>query len=317
MATTAAPVTLKTALGDYGHTLALRDGTLSSERVRFDYEDVTPILRAFPRMAALEPEFDLAEMAFSTYLLARAHGRRITALPIFPLRGFHHGAMIYRAASGIAGPAGLAGRRVGLRSMGQTTGVWVRGILASQYGLDLGAVTWVLVEQEHVREFVPQGPNIEKRPGANLMDMLGAGDIDATLAAGRFEESDEVKILIPEPMKAAHRWFRDEGIYPINHAIVVRDELLEANPWLAAEVFSLFQASKEAYVRRLERDGPAMPADQSWQSTATVVGDPLVHGLAPNRKVLDTIIGFARAQSLLTEDVALDDLFAAGTHELE
>lgn len=314
--TTATSLTLKTVVGTYGHTDALRDGTIASARVSLDHEEVTPVNRAFPRVVAQPPEFDVAELALTTYLLARAHGRKLTAIPIFPLRGFQHASMVYRVASGINAPADLAGKRVGIRSMGQTTGVWVRGILASQYGVDLDAVTWVLVEPEHVREFEPTG-NIERHEGGNLQAMFDAGEIDAMVASGRQQETDEAKLLIPDALEAAARWHRDEGVYPVNHTVVVRDELLEQHPWLGSELFSLFNQAKDAYMGRLHRDGPASAADQVVASDTAALGrDSLANGIGPNRPALEQLVGFARAQGILTHDVGVEQLFAAGTLEL-
>lgn len=314
--TTATSLTLKTVVGTYGHTDALRDGTVRSSLLALDHEQSAPVNRVFPRVVALIPEFDVAELAMTTYLLARAHGRKLTAIPVFVLRGFQHASIVYRVGSGINAPADLAGKRVGIRAMGQTTGVWLRGILASQYGVDLDAITWVLVEPEHVHEFHPTG-NIERREGGDLQQMFEAGEIDAMVASGRQQETGTAKLLIPNALEAAARWYHDEGIYPVNHTVVVRDELLEQHPWLGPELFSLFNQAKDAYLDRLRRDGPADAADQVVVGDTAVLGrDSLAHGLGPNRPAIERLVKFTRAQGIIAEDVAIAELFAPGTLDL-
>jgi len=142
---------LTTAIASYGHTRALKDGTIGSERVRLEHTEVSPITTAFRRMVR-ELAYDVSEMAFSTYLCARAYQKPITALPLFLLRRFEHGGMVYNVQSGIQSPTDLHGRRVGVRSYTLTPGVWIRGILQSAYGVDLHQVQWVLFGDEHVKE---------------------------------------------------------------------------------------------------------------------------------------------------------------------
>ena len=128
---------LKTALVTRGHTQALKDGTVRPRTFEFDFEEVPVIIQAFRRMVR-GLEFDISEMAITTYICARAHGKRFTALPIFPMRAFHHGAIVYNTKSGIRSPKDLEGRRVGVnRGYTVTTGVWARSILQHQYGVDL------------------------------------------------------------------------------------------------------------------------------------------------------------------------------------
>src|SRR5215510_5530449 len=144
---------LTTAIATYGHTRTLKDGTVHSERVVFKHVEVSPITSAFRRMVR-GLDFDIAEMALSTYLCARAYQNPITALPIFLLRRFEHGSIVYNTNSGIQAPLDLHGRRVGVRSYTLTPGVWVRGILQDVYGVDLQQVQWVLFGDEHVAEYV-------------------------------------------------------------------------------------------------------------------------------------------------------------------
>src|SRR4029453_1902451 len=155
---------LKTAVASYATTKARKGGSVPAPGVRFEHVEVSPIVAAFRRMVRTL-EFDVSEMAITTYLTAKAHGKAFTALPVFVMRPFHHSPIVYNVKSGVRAPKDLEGKKVGVRAYTVTTGVWARGILATEYGVDLDKVTWVVVDQEHVQEY--QKPaNVEERPGA-------------------------------------------------------------------------------------------------------------------------------------------------------
>ena len=185
---------LMTAIATYGHTRALKDGTIQSERVVLEHIDVSPITSAFRRMVRTLA-FDVSEMAFSTYLCARVYHKPITALPVFLLRRFEHGAMVYNVKSGIQAPLDLHGRRVGVRSYTLTPGVWIRGILQSAYGVNPQQVQWVLFGDEHVAEYVAPS-NVTSAPaGSDMVAMLLAGEIDAAIGVSGVD-APEIRPLI-------------------------------------------------------------------------------------------------------------------------
>ena len=307
-----APLSLKIATGNYGHTVPMKDGSVTSEKIAFEHVDVPVIITAFRRMIR-GLEFDVSEMALSTYLCARAHGLPITAIPIFLVRAFHHGSLVYSTKSGIASPKDLEGRRVGVRGYTVTTGVWARGILASQYGVDLGKVTWVVAGDEHVEAYKAPA-NVVSDPGdGDLGRMLDAGEIDAAVAAVK---NPDVKPMIPDPAAAAAKRFGEDGVYPINHTVVVKNELLAANPWLAQELFSLFKAAKGKYLESLAAGGPA--EDDIQARTREVVGnDPLPYGVEANRKTLETFFAYALDQKIIPRKVDVEEVFEPSTLKLE
>ena len=138
-----------------GNNQALKDGTVRPKTFEFAFEEVNPLIDAFRRMVR-GLEFDICEMAITTYICARAHGKRMTAIPVFIVRAFHHGAILVNAKAGIRTPKDLEGKRVGVnRGYTVTTGVWARGVLQEEYGVDLSKITWVLSGDEHVAEYVP------------------------------------------------------------------------------------------------------------------------------------------------------------------
>src|SRR5437899_7418782 len=209
---------LKTALGVRGHTQPLIDGTVKPRGFEFAFEDVPVIIKAFRRMVR-GLDFDICEMAMTTYLCARAHGKAFTAIPVFPMRAFHHGAIVYNIRSGVRTPKDLEGRRVGVnRGYTVTTGLWARSILQHEHGVDLDKVTWGLSGDEHVAEYRPPVNVIPIEPGKTLEAMLIAGEIAA--AIGVQVESPDVKPLIPNAKEAGYESLRTRGLYPINHTVV-------------------------------------------------------------------------------------------------
>lgn len=299
---------LTTAIATYGYTQPLKNGTLISERVALEHVEVVPITSAFRRMVR-KLEFDVAEMAFSTYLCARAYQKPITALPVFLLRRFEHGTIVYNVKSGMQSPDDLHGRRVGVRSYTLTPGVWARGILQSAYGVDLDRVQWVVFGDEHVQEYVAPSHVVSAPAGSDLVDMLLTGEIDAAIGV-RNVDSPDIRPLIPNTQQAAVAYYRQTGIYPISHLVVVKDALLAANSWLAEELFSLFQAAKEHYLVQLDGIGSLTPADASMQEMRQMIGrDPLLYGLTPNVKTIEAFIRFNVDQQVIPHPVEVEELF--------
>jgi 4,5-dihydroxyphthalate decarboxylase len=309
--------TLLTVTRTQGNNEALKTGAVTPQGFRFDFEEVPVLVRAFRRMVR-NLEFDVSEMALTTYLVARAHGVRFTAVPVFLVRGFHHGAIHRGTASEIRTPKDLEGRKVGVsRGYTVTTGVWARAVLAEEYGVDLDSVTWVLSGDEHVADYRPPG-NVEPiEPGKTLEEMLAAGELAAVIGAGI--DGPGVAPLIPDPAEAGFRALQQRGLYPINHLVVIRDELLRARPDVAVEVFDAFARAKRHYVERLRDGAIANPTatDRMYARVMETTGaDPLPYGLAPNHKTLDELIRTAVAQKILHRAPAVEDIFAPGTVDL-
>ena len=300
-----------------GNNEALKNGTVKPRTCEFEFVDVDPLIDAFRRMVR-GLEFDVSEMALTTYITARAHGKRFTALPIFLVRAFHHGAIVYNTKSGIKNPKDLEGRKVGVnRGYTVTTGVWARGILQHQYGVDLNTITWVLSGDEHVVEYRPPANVIPIEKGKKMADLVASGELPA--AIGVEIESPDVKPLIPNAAEAGLEALRSRGHYPINHLIVVKDDLLEAQPDLAPDIFHAFAEAKRDYVRRLEAGEIQRPTrvDELHRRVMEITGrDPLPYGIAPNRQVLDELIQYAFEQRIIRRQVTVEELFPPNTHAL-
>ncbi len=306
---------LKTVTRTSGPNAALKDGTVVPEGFAFDFEELPVLVQGFRRMVR-GLEFDVSEMALTTYLVAKAHGVRFTAVPVFLVRGFHHGAVQVLAGSDVRSPRDLEGRGVGVnRGYTVTTGVWARALLAQEHGVDLDAVTWVLSGDEHVESYRPPANVVPAPAGSTMEQLLRSGELAAVIGADL--DAPDVVPLLADPVEAGFSALRTRGYYPINHLVVIKDELLEARPELGAQVFDAFARAKQVYVDRLRSGEAATAADRtSLRVMETTGSDPLPYGLAPNRAVLEELLRSAVDQRILDRRVALDDVFARGTHDL-
>jgi 4,5-dihydroxyphthalate decarboxylase len=307
---------LKTVTRTQGNNQALKDGSVKPRSFAFDFVEVDPLIAAFRRMVQGN-EFDICEMALTTYICARAFGKPMTAVPVFLVRAFHHGAILANTKSGIRSPKDLEGKRVGVnRGYTVTTGVWARGVLEKEYGVDLSKITWVLSGDEHVAEYRPPANVVPIEPGKKMADMLAAGELAA--AIGVEVDSPDVRPLIPDAFEAGVAALRRRGLYPINHTVVIKNELIAAHPELAADVFDAFAAAKRAYLDRLEADLIEKPTemDALHKRVMQITGDPLPYGIAPNRQVIEELIGHALKQGIITRPVTVEELFVPSTRGL-
>lgn len=305
---------LTTLTRTQGANAALKSGEVRPRTVEFAFTEIPVLVRGFRRMVRTL-EFDVSEMALTTYLVAREHGVRFTALPVFLVRGFHHGAIHVRPGSGVREPKDLEGRRVGVnRGYTVTTGVWARAILSEQYGVDLGRITWVLSGDEHVESYRPPRNVVPLGSDRTLADGLAADELAAVIGVDSATAASAGFVpLIQDPEQAGYDALLRDGLYPINHLIVVRDELLEERPDLAADVFDAFTRAKDLYVRDLRADAIAQPTanDRVLRRVIELTGaDPLPYGLTPNRAILERLVGHAVDQGILTRPPAVDELFA-------
>ncbi|HLH77552.1 MAG TPA: ABC transporter substrate-binding protein [Candidatus Binataceae bacterium] len=311
-----ADLKLKTVTRTQGNNQALKDGTVKPRTFSFDFVEIPVLVDGFRRMVR-GLEFDISEMAITTYICARAHGKPFTAVPVFLVRGFHHGAILYNTKAGIRSPKDLEGKRVGVnRGYTVTTGVWARGILQDEHDVDLSRITWVLSGDEHVEEYRAPANVVPMEKGKKMADMLVAGELAA--AIGVEVDHPDVKPLIPNGLEAGLRALQRNGHYPINHTVVIKNELLAAYPELAADVFDTFSRSKQLYVERLKAGKIEKPTeiDEMHRRVMELTGAPLPYGVEPNRKVLEELIRHAVTQRIIDRSVAVEELFAPSTRAL-
>jgi 4,5-dihydroxyphthalate decarboxylase len=309
---------LRTVTRTQGNNRALKDCTVTPEAATFDFEEIPVLVQGFRRMVRTL-EFDVCEMALTTYLTAKAHGVRFTAVPAFLVRGFHHNAITVDTRHGITKPKDLEGKKVGVnRGYTVTTGVWARSILADEHGVDLDSITWVLSGDEHVEQYRPPANVVPAPAGRTLDEMLASGELAAVVGAEI--DSPDARPLIADPQAAAHAALVDRGLWPINHLVVIRDELLAQHPDLGRRVFDAFAESKQRYVEQLKAG--TLPeetkTDRMHRTVMELTGwdDPLPYGIEPNRKVLEELIRSAVDQHILDRAPSLEEMFTADTRDV-
>jgi 4,5-dihydroxyphthalate decarboxylase len=284
-------VTLRAAIANYPHVHALKSGAVQSDQIDWRFEEIANITRAFRRMVRTL-DFDLCEIALTTLAQARAFDIPIIGLPIVVMRGFHHASLVCPNRSAITGPKDLRGKRVGVRAWSQTTGVWVRGILRDEYGIDHRNIDWVTAEDAHVAGYVDP-PNVRRmKPGQDLASMLIAGDIDAGIALSGLAP-DAVRPVISNADQEAAQWFAKAGVYPANHLLCVKTSLTKDHPWLVDAVTALCRSAKHA------ASEPSIEA-----RFAPIVGNNVLpYGLEANRRSIEMCLRYAAEQGLIPDQM--------------
>lgn len=280
---------LRTLLGDYPNTAALKSGRIGSPRLEFSFDDVRLPQNAFK--AVVRGEYDVAELAIVTYLQALAHGKPVVMVPAAVMAIAPHPCIAYNTMLGALRPADLPGCRVGIRAHSVTTVAWVRGILQNDYGVDPDLVRWVAFEDPHVPE-CEEPPNVTRAlPGKTLLGMLRAGELDAGVVMASDMKDALLQPLIPEPEAAQARWRENTGARPLNHVMVIHRELARREPWIADEVLRLLQHSADA--------ASDMPG-----------ADCIRTGVDALRPSLALIIHYAHQQKLIPRRFTVEELFS-------
>jgi 4,5-dihydroxyphthalate decarboxylase len=282
-------LSLKTNLADYPVTMAMKDGRVTSNLVKLDYCGPKVANEGFKPMMR-ENAFEAGELAIVTYLQAKAYGKPFVMLPA-PISGrFQHHTIGYNKDLGHLNPKDIEGRKVGVRTYSQTTGVWVRGILQHEYAVDLNKVTWLTIDDAHLSEH-RDPPNVQSLPaGAKLAKMMFDGEIAAAILGGEMPKDPRVQTLIPDAKAAAQQWYAREGVIPINHVFVVRQELSKALPEVVREIYRMIVESRNL-------------APDSAKATIPPFG------LEENRKGLELAIEWSLEQKIIPRRLSVDELF--------
>jgi len=287
----------KVLLGTYPHTAALKSGLVASPNLALDFVEAKPLNTAFRRMVR-DLEFDISELSVVTFLQAKDAGKPLVLLPAVMLSRFHHSCIVYNAERGELRPKDLSGRRIGCRLYTSNTALWVRSILASDYGADLNKLHWVTFQDPHVAEF-RDPPNVARAPqGSDLMSLLLNGDVDA-IVIDPVPSDPRIKPLIREPETAAKQWADRYQAIQINHMITARQDFTKSNPEAVREFYRLLIESST----KPSADGRALKVP------------PLGLGGA-NRYSIDLVIDAAYRQRLISRRFQLDELFDEVTASL-
>jgi 4,5-dihydroxyphthalate decarboxylase len=317
------PVRLKIAIADYPHTRAIKDGSIAIDGVISEFVNVVPQIAAFRRMVR-DVEFDVCELAPTTYIIARAFGAPFIALPVFVMRRFHHQGILVRPDAGIASPKDLEGKRVGVRAYSVTTGVWTRGILINEFSVDSARVNWVVDDEEHVRQ-LKLPANVTHAPeGHSLARMMAEGGLhaafDGNAGIGRAGPPEagwltttstaDYADLFPDGQAQEADWFRRTAIYPMHGTIVVKESVLAEHPFVARALFDAFNTAKMEWLSRLAKGEGDTLDDRKYRLLQRVVGnDPLPHGIAQNRATIDALETYAFQQGLISRRLPLEEVF--------
>ncbi|MBR1142732.1 hypothetical protein JQ567_05515 [Bradyrhizobium sp. AUGA SZCCT0431] len=279
---------LRTLLGDHPGTAALKSGAIRSDLVEFDFVDYSPTNKGFKPMVR-EAAFDVSELAIVTYLMARSFDKPMVLLPDVVMARFQHGHALYNAKRGALNPTDLNGKRVGIRSFTTTTGAWLRGILANDYGVDLNSIDWVTFEDAHVAEF---RDTTKRAPaGKPIIQMLVDGELDAVL--GEKSDHADLKPLFADVAAEEKAWAAKHKVVPINHMVVVSREMSEKNPDAVREVHRLLAESAKS-----SSAAPRFTAQEM-------------------RRSLELIIGYTAQQGLIPRAFSVDELFDDVTRALQ
>jgi 4,5-dihydroxyphthalate decarboxylase len=285
------PVTLRTNLADYAMTKALKEGAVTSDLVKLDFCGPKVANQGFKPMVR-ERAFDAGELAIGTFLEAKTYGKPVTLLPAVVMGRFQHQTALRATARGPFGPGDIEGKRIGIRSYTQTTGIWVRGIFKHEYGVDLNKVTWVCNDDGHLAEF-KDPPNVERTPpdSKKVDQMLLDGEIDGAILGAEIPNEPRVAHLIPNPKDAALAWYAKYNTVPVNHLFCLDKDLADARPDVVVEIFRMLKATKAAM--------PPSPDGIDFHP----------FGVEALRKPLSMIIQYAVEQKIIPREIAVDELF--------
>lgn len=289
---------LRTLLGDYPNTRALRQGILTPSGTAFEFADVKTPHTAFKR-AVRDLEFDICELAIVTFLMAKAAGVPLVLMPAVIFGRLPHKFLMYNPERGPLSPRELEGKRVAIRSSSVTTVTWLRGILARDYGVDLAKVRWVTFEDAHVAGY-RDPPNVERAPpGKTITELLVSGEVQAGVVAEGAGSDDRLKTLIPDAAAAAAQWHSRMGVLPINHMVAVKASVSALHPGAVREFYGLLKESKRAA-------GLPVPGELDTS--------PL--GLEANRRNLEVAIDYVHSHELIPRAYQVDELFDDVTRAL-
>jgi 4,5-dihydroxyphthalate decarboxylase len=280
---------LFTMIGEYPNTNALRSGAIKSDLVAYDFDDVKVPNTAFKPLVR-EAKYDCAELAINTFLQAKYYDKPYVLLPATIVgRGQIHN-LLYNSERGVVRPTELHGKRVGVRAYTQTTGMWVRGMLAALYGMD--------VEKDgHIAEYKDPPFVTRAAPGKQLMQMLLDGELDAAIITDRSDP--RLKQVVPDSEEVSRKWAETHGGVPINHMLVMRKSIVQARPDVAREVFRTVLESRRAMDSG--KDGKL---------------DPLRFGLENVRQALELAIEMSLVQKFIFRKLSVDELFDDTTRAL-
>ena len=292
-------VRLKTNLADYPVVRALKAGEVRSDLVEFDFCGPKTANQGFKPMIN-EGAFDAGELAIGSFLQAKAYNRPLVMLPAVVMARFQHNFIVYNSSRGELTPKDMEGRRIAVRAYTQTTGIWVRGILKHEHGVDLSRIRWVCTDDAHVAEY--RDPPIVERPGPGakkLDQMLFDGDVDALIPATDLtKDHAHLRHLFPNPNQQAKAWAKKYGTVPVNHYFVVSRALADQRPDVVREIYRLLVESKKL----------APPGADG------IDFHPM--GVEANHKTLELVVQYSVEQQIIPRAFTVEECFGGAAAAL-
>jgi 4,5-dihydroxyphthalate decarboxylase len=315
------PLHLSIAVAEAPHTTAVRSGVIPIEGIEPEILTIKPQIAAFRRMVR-GLEFDVCELAPTTYIIARAYGYPLIALPVFFLRRFHHSGLLVRPDAGIRSPKDLEGKKVGVRAYSVTTGVWTRSVLINEFGVDDSKVNWVVDDEEHVTELKLPSNVSHTRDGVSLADMMASGELVAGFhgnagvgrsgaPTGDWKELEaDYPDLFPNAAELEAEYFKRTSIYPMHGTLVVKESVIKENPWVAKSLYNAFLQAKNEWLAKLDATPPDNASDKKYSALRKIVGpDPLPYGLEANLPTIRALEETAFQQKLTPKRISVEELF--------
>lgn len=309
---------LTVACDDYDYLRPLREGSVQAAGVDLNLVSVECGTRHH-RMQQFG-EYDACEFSMGSYLVARSLGiESLQAVPFFPRRMFCHRFCFVRSDSTIANPEDIKGKRIGILGHQNSLALVVKAIFMHDYGVSMGDVTWVTMRDERVDAKTPSGVTIERAPrGATLEELLLSGEIDVMVAPDlprSFLNGDgSIRRLFPNHERDEREYYRRTGIFPIMHVLVIKKELLERDPWIAASLYDAFAQSRKQYDAFIAQPhGVSLVWSPAENERALFGKSPYYQGLRENRRDIECLIDFAREQGMLAGPLCVDDIFTRNT----
>ncbi len=311
---------LSFACGLYDRTDALRTGDVTIDGVDLDFVAISDPREIFDRMGG-KLEFDLSEFSTSEFVGRFARGdHTFVALPVFPSRVFRHGYIYINKKAGIREPKDIAGKRIGVPLYTMTAAVWIRGILSQHYGVDFSNCRWLEGAINHPGfHGEPSAPpllkpiTIERDPQKrSLTELLGKGEIDAFMGTQHPTPHPDIAPLFPDARAVEREFALKTKIFPMMHVVVIKREVHERNPGLAAKLYKGFVDAKNLALSRLKRGHPLMLPwlhQDVHELDEVFGGDPYPCGIEPNRPSLEALVGYLQEQHFIARKIPIEELF--------
>jgi 4,5-dihydroxyphthalate decarboxylase len=311
------PLTL--ACGDYEIIRALKEGEVEPDGI--DLTVLTEMDSTTRHWRFIRNrDFDMAETSASSYVVAKDQGAAVTALPVFLHRRFRHGFVFINTTKGIKSPKDLIGRRVGIKSFLVTAGHWMRGILEHEYGVPHKSLQYFAELDEDIEFSAPPDLKITRLPHDKSVEtMLAEGELDAVIHSSIIKPlvagDPRVARLFPDYKAEEIAYVRKTGIFPIMHVLGIKQEIVDAHPWVPINMFQAFQRAKALAMARMAnpRIVPLAWYREAWEEQEAILGpDPWEYGLGErNRHTIETLAGYSHEQGLTKRRLTADDLFVS------